>query len=121
MEGTAKADPREILLDVAIESWRFARLFQRLISKLDAVEAPRYAGQLRYHLKTLEERLEAAELRLVDIEGHPYDPGVAASALNIDDFAPDDVLEIEQMLKPIVMGSDGLVRPGTVMLRKVQR
>ena len=121
MEGVAQVDPREILLDVAIESWRFARLFRRVLSKLDADEAPRYVGQLRYYLKTLGERLEAADLRLVDIEGHPYDPGVAASALNIGDFAPGDVLVVEQMLEPIVMGSDGLVRSGTVMLRKVQQ
>jgi hypothetical protein len=115
------ADPRDILLDVAIESWRFARLFRRVVSKLDVGEASRYAGQLRYFLKILGERLEAADIRLVDIEGHPYDPGIAASALNIGDFNPDDELVVEQMIEPIVMGSNGLVRTGKVMLRKAQQ
>jgi len=107
------------LIDISVESWRFSRLFSRLISKLDAGEGARYTSQYRYYLKRLEETLEGAGLTLVNVEGQPYDPGVAASALNIGDFSADDVLVIEQMIEPIIMGSEGLVRSGTVMLRKV--
>ena len=108
------------LIDISVESWRFSRLFARLISKLDAGEGARYTSQYRYYLKRLEETLEGAGLTLVNVEGQPYDPGVAASALNIGDFGADDVLVVEQMIEPIIMGSEGLVRRGTVMLRKVE-
>ena len=108
------------LIDISVESWRFSRLFARLISKLDAGEGARYTSQYRYYLKRLEETLEGAGLTLVNVEGQPYDPGVAATALNIGDFGPDDVLAVEQMIEPIIMGSEGLVRGGTVMLRKVE-
>ena len=107
------------LIDISVESWRFSRLFARLISKLDAGEGARYTSQYRYYLKRLEESLEGAGLTLVNVEGQRYDPGVAATALNIGDFGPDDVLAVEQMIEPIIMGSEGLVRRGTVMLRKV--
>jgi hypothetical protein len=120
-EESSPTDPRTLLLEVAIESWRLAKLFGKVIAKLDAGEAPRYANQIRYHLKMLAENLEAAGLRLVTIEGHTYDPGIAASALNIDDFAADDLLIVDQMIEPIVMGVDGLVRPGTVVLKKVEK
>ena len=120
-DGFVKADPTQILVDVAVESWRFGRLFGRLLSKLDAGETPRFVNQLRYYLKSLEEKLEAVDLKIVNLEGHPYDPGIAASALNIGEFAPDDQLIIEQMVEPIIMGADGLVRQGTVMLQKVVR
>lgn len=108
------------LIDISVESWRFSRLFARLISKLDSGEGARYASQHRYYLKRLEESLEGAGLTLVNVEGHPYDAGVAATALNIGDFGADDVLVIEQMIEPIIMSSEGLVRGGTVMLRKVE-
>ena len=108
------------LIDISVESWRFSRLFARLISRLDAGEGARYTSQYRYYLKRLEETLEGAGLTLVNVEGQPYDPGVAASALNIGDFGADDVLVVEQMIEPIIMGSGGLVRRGTVMLRKVE-
>ena len=107
------------LIDISVESWRFSRLFARLLSKLDAGEGARYTSQYRYYLKRLEETLEGAGLSLVNVEGHPYDAGVAATALNIGDFGADDVLVIEQMIEPIIMSSEGLVRGGTVMLRKV--
>lgn len=110
---------RKALIDVSIEGWRFARVFGRLLSKLDAGEAPRYANQARYFLKKIDDGLEGFGLRIVSLEGQPYDPGMAISALNIADFGPDDILYVEQMIEPVVMGPDGLVRGGTVMLAKV--
>ena len=57
----------------------------------------------------------------MSLEGQSYDPGMAVSALNIADFGPDDVLIIDQTVEPIVMGPDGLVRGGTVMLAKASQ
>ncbi len=107
------------LIEVAIESWRLSKLFIRAISKLDAGDGSKYASQLRYFQKRIEESLESGGLRLVNLEGQPFDAGMAASALNGGDFGPDDVLIVDQMVEPIVMGKDGLKKEGTVMLRKV--
>ena len=107
------------LIDMAVESWRFARLFDRLVSKLDAGEGSRYVNQLRYFQKKLEDSLEASGMKIVNVEGQPFDPGIAASAINIGDFGPDDVLLVDQMVEPIIMGAEGLRKQGTVMLRKV--
>jgi len=87
---------------------------------MDAGEGARFINQYRYYLKRLEESLEQAGLRLVNVEGHPYDPGIAATALNIGDFGPEDHLLVDQMVEPIIMGQEGLVRTGTVMLRKAE-
>jgi hypothetical protein len=107
------------LIDIAVESWRFSRLFARVVNKLDAGEAGRYVNQLRYFQKKVEESLDLAGLKLVNVEGQPFDTGMAASALNIGDFGPDDTLLVDQMVEPIIMGPDGLKKQGTVMLRKV--
>jgi hypothetical protein len=108
------------LIDIAVESWRFAKLFNRLLTKLDAGEGARFVNQYRYYLKRLEDNLEQAGLRLVNVEGHSYDPGIAATAVNIGDFGPDDHLLVDQMIEPILMGREGLVKAGTVMLRKAE-
>ena len=107
------------LIDMAVESWRFSRLFAKVVNKLDAGEAGRYVNQLRYFQKKVEENLDATGLKLVNVEGHLFDPGMAASALNIGDFGSDDVLLVDQMVEPIIMGPEGLKKQGTVMLRKV--
>lgn len=108
------------LIDVAVESWRFSRLFARLVNKLDAGDGGRYVNQLRYFQKKVEESLDVNGLKLVNVEGQPFDPGMAASALNIGDFGPDDQLLVDQMVEPIIMGPEGLRKQGTVMLRKVE-
>ncbi|MCR9000960.1 hypothetical protein [Rahnella perminowiae] len=109
------------LIDIVIEGWRFARVFTRLINKVDAGESARYINQVRYFQKKLEENLEAGGLKLVNIEGQIFDSGMAASALNIGDFGPDDVLVVDHMIEPIIMGTNGLRKQGTVMLKKVQQ
>ena len=111
---------RKALIDISVEGWRFARVFGRLVDKLDAGETTRHANQARYFHKRIDDGLSAFGLRLVSLEGQPYDPGMAVSALNIADFGPDDHLVIEQMIEPVVMGPEGLVRGGTVMLARAE-
>lgn len=111
---------RGTLISMAVESWRFSRVFERLLMKLDAGEQNRYKSQLRWFIKKTEEVLEEAGLRLVNVEGLPFDPGMAATPLNIEEFDTKDTLMVDQMLEPIIMGKEGLVRSGTVTLRKVE-
>jgi len=106
------------LMEIAVECYRFSRVFGRLLAKLDARESNRYLNQLRYFQNKLQESLDSAGLRMVNMEGHPFDPGMAASALNISEFSPHDALLVDQMLEPIIMGPNGLKKQGTVMLRK---
>ena len=108
------------VIDMAVESWRFGKVFERLLLRLDAGEQDRYKSQLRWFLKKVENSLERLELRIVDVEGLYFDPGMAATPLNIGEFAAEDVLFVEQMLEPIIMGRCGLQKTGTVILRKVE-
>lgn len=116
-----ESNPSELLtralVDLSIDSWRFAT-FARMIEKGDADEAVRYDNHYRYYIRRIDETLAHAGLRVVNVEGHPYDPGIAVTALNIADFEPGDLLFIDQMIEPIIMGVDTLVRTGTVMLKK---
>ena len=121
IESIRQPNVQQSLIDLSIESWRFAKLFGRLLDKLDAGDGSRYINQLHYFLKRIDETLDTSGLKFVDLEGEPYDPGVAVSALNVADFDPDDQLVVAQMVEPIVMNDSGLIRPGTVMLRKVEQ
>lgn len=109
---------RKALIDTSVEGWRFARIFVRLIGKIEASEGVRYSNQARYFLRKIEDGLDAFGLRIVSLEGQTYDPGMPVSALNIADFDPEDPLIVDQMVEPVVMGPEGLVRGGTVMLAK---
>ena len=112
------ADLQRSLIDIAVEGWRFAKVFGRVLDKMDAGEGARYINQHRYYVKRLEESLEQVGLRFVNVEGSTYDPGMAATAINIADFGPADRLLVDQVVEPIIMGPEDLIRVGTIMLRK---
>ena len=118
--ATSPEAMRKVIINMAVESWRFGRVFDRLLTKLDAGDQSRYMGQLRWFMKKIEESLDKAGLRLVNVEGQPFDPGTAATPLNIEEFEANDTLIVDQMLEPIIMGKEGLVKTGTVILRKVE-
>lgn len=111
---------RSSLVDLSVESWRFAKVFERMAASFEEPEKGRHVARLRWFLKRTEEVLDASGLRIVNVEGHPFDPGVAATPLNIEEFGPEDGLEVEQMLEPIIMSGERLVRTGTVLLRRAK-
>ena len=51
-----------VIIGMAIESWRFGKVFDRLLAKLDAGEINRYKSQFRWFIKKVEEALEQAGL-----------------------------------------------------------
>ena len=105
-----------VLIDLAVDAWKFARLFERVVARLEAGEQARYINQVRFLLKRIDAAAEIAGARLVSIEGQAFEPGQAATPLNLDDFARDEPLVVAQMLEPIVMGREGVLRMGTVLL-----
>ena len=109
--------PEASLLELALESWRFQRLFSRALTKLDVLEAARFTNQHRYFIGKIESCLSDVGIRLVNLEGQPFDTGTAATPLNIDEFGPDDIL-VAETIEPTVMNGAGLLRMGTVMLKK---
>ena len=109
----------QVVIGMAVESWRFGKTYDRLLTKLDAGEQNRYKSQFRWFIKKVEEALEQADLRIVNVEGHPFDPGMAATPLNIEEFDANDALMVDQMIEPIIMGKEGLIKTGTVTLRQV--
>jgi hypothetical protein len=106
------------LVDLAIEAWRFQKLFGKALTRLDPTDAARFVNQQRFFLRKIDQSLEAAGLRLVNLEGQPYEDGSAAAALNILQFENGDPVIVDQMIEPIVMKHDGVLRAGTVLLRK---
>lgn len=118
--GASAVPPHHTIVRLAIESWRFSKVVDRMLTKLDAGEQSRYRGQSRWFTKSIEDALTEVGLRLVNVEGSRFDPGMAATPINAEEFASDDVLVVDQMIEPIIMGPDGLLKGGTVTLRKVE-
>lgn len=108
------------VIEILIEYWRFLRLFNRVLLKLDAGESQRYLGQLRFSKKKIFEILENHDLTLVDLEGAAFETGMAVSALNLADFGENDRLLVDQMVEPVIMSGGNVFRHGTVLLKRIE-
>ncbi|MDR1041813.1 MAG: hypothetical protein LBR80_16945 [Deltaproteobacteria bacterium] len=119
-EALTPENGMRIIAGLAVESWRFGRAFIRLLSMAKAEERGRFESQLRWFTRKVEEALAEAGMKIVTLEGSPYDPGMPAAALNIEDFGEGDELYVDQMLEPVIIDSanESLLRAGTVTLRK---
>jgi hypothetical protein len=110
---------RQSIIDIAVETWRFKKIFERAMLKLDAGEGNRYLSQFTWFIKKVDAALKTAGLRIVSLEGQRYDIGMAVTPLNIKDFRKRDKLYIEQMIEPIIMDAQSVVKTGAVLLGKV--
>lgn len=104
------------VMDIAVEAWRFHGVFERMLSGSDPAQAQRYVNQYAWFLKKVEKALQEAGLRMVSVEGQKFDPGMAVTALNIDEFDAEDELYVQQMVEPILMDETSVRRMGVVML-----
>jgi len=111
---------KNTVINLAIESWHFAKNYERAITRLNTNRTQRYTRQLEQFVQKVEESLEEVGLRIVNVEGTPYDPGMAATPLNIEDFEPEDHLVVDKMLEPIIMEGTVLAKTGTVTLRRIE-
>ncbi len=110
----------QTLINLIVEAWRFTKLFNRVVEKLDAGQGKKYLSQMNFFKKHLEQSLDNEGLTIMDLEGQIFNSGMAVTTLNIDEFNIKEPLIIENMIEPIIMGPDGLVKPGKVMLRKAK-
>ena len=107
------------VIEIAVEHYRFKNTFMKAISKLDFDEQSKYMSQFAWFSKKVTKAVEDAGLRIVSLEGQAYDPGMAVTPLNIDDFEIEDELKIVQMIEPIIMQEDTVLKTGTVLLGRI--
>jgi len=112
---------RKSIIDMAVESWRFRRIFEKAMTKLDAGDSSRYVNHFSWFTKKVDAVLENAGLRIVNVEGQFFDIGMAVTPLNLDDFDVHDRLIVEQMVEPIIMEAGSVIKTGTVTLGRVDR
>ena len=112
---------RDSLISIASELFRFKQVFGKAISKLELDEQNKYNSQFAWFSKKVLKALDEANLKIVDVAGQLYDPGMAVTPLNIEDFETDDVLCVVQMMEPIIMNGDNVVKTGTVILGRIDK
>ena len=111
----------ESLIDIGSELFRFRQVFYRMARKMDMEDQNKYSSQFSWFSKKVTQALDDAGITVLDLTNKPYDPGMAVTPLNLEDFEVDDPLIIEQMIGPVIMCEERLVKTGTVILGREKK
>lgn len=109
------------LISISSELFRFQRVFEKAVGKLDMEEHRKYMSQYLWFSKKVNQALAEAGYKLLNPEGQLYDSGMAVTPLNIDDFSTDDQLYVMQTIEPIIIQGDEVYKIGTVILGRVEK
>ena len=112
---------QDSLVAIASESFRFQQVYTKVLSKLDINEQAKYSSQFTWFTKKVTKALDEAGLKIVDVNGQLYDPGMAVTPLNIEDFETEDILFVAQTMEPIIMQDNAVIKTGTVILGRVDK
>jgi hypothetical protein len=120
MSSATQSSPLDntVFIDLAIESWRFAKRASRWIRSMPAHEQPKIVSQLLYFNSRIEAALQQSGLNFVELEGTTYDTGIPAEVVNLGDFSSADTLVVDQVLEPAVVGANGFLRLGKVIVKR---
>lgn len=109
----------DTILELTTEAWYLAKTFEHAILQLNIDQPRRYTSRIEWFLKKAEESLNDVGLRIVNVEGHAYDTGMAADPVDPPkNIGVNDSLEVTWMIEPIIMKGTDLIKRGKVYLRR---
>ena len=112
---------QDSLVAIAAETFRFQHVYSKVLSKLDIDDQAKYSSQFTWFTKKVTKALDEAGLKIVDVNGQLYDPGMAVTPLNIEDFETEDILFVAQTMEPIIMQDNAVIKTGTVILGRAEK
>ena len=112
---------RQSIAEIAAESWRYELALNKVLKRLDVMDAERFSRQYSYFAARVERAVAAAGLRVLDLAGQPYSVGLPVQAMNLEDFDEDDPLIVTQTIEPVIMADGRVLKTGMVMLDRARQ
>lgn len=106
------------MVKLVLEAYKLVSLTQAVLNNSDSTDARKYGSRLSFVLRNIQEILQESQLRIVSLEGIPFDEGLAISAVNLAEFDSHDDLVIDRVLEPLIMGPSGIAHSGIVSVRR---
>ena len=107
------------IAEIAAESWRFGHALNKVMSRMDVMEAQRFSRQYGYFSSRVSRAVSSAGLNILDLTGQKYSVGLPVQAMNLEEFDEEDELIITQVIEPVIMLNNRVLKTGMVMLDRI--
>ena len=104
------------LAEILAESWRFEHALEKVMRRMDVMEAERFGRQYGYFSSRVRQAMSAAGMTCLELTGQPYDVGMPVQAVNLDEFGEEEPLIITQMIEPVILCDGRVMKTGMVTL-----
>ncbi len=104
------------LADFVVDYWKIARGLEKTATLLQKMESKRLLSQVKYANRQLSAYADRFGFRIVEFDGLDFEPGMAASADNFDDFEHEAVLVVTKTIEPAIVREMSVVRQGRVIV-----
>ncbi|MBQ3455744.1 MAG: hypothetical protein IJG36_04850 [Synergistaceae bacterium] len=109
------------IVSLVCEAWRFSKACRDILPKLNDEDSARFSGRCSWFCRRLEEICGNMGLKIVEIAPcTEYDIGMAVTPINIEDFDVGDSLRVVNMIEPVIMSGDTVIKTGTVILERAE-
>lgn len=112
---TSAASP---LAALAVHYWKLCATLDRELAFMAAERVQAAEAQLRFARRKLESVLDAEGLRIATWDGAEWTADIPASPVNAEDIGVDSTPVVDATLEPTIIGPDGIVHPGRILLRE---
>lgn len=101
---------------LCVEFWKLVRASSKTVPLLAETEARRFEAQVRFSERQLAALMVTLGMRIVEFDGELYEPGLAATADNADEFDEGTDLAVSRTLEPAVVRDMRVLKRGRVLV-----
>lgn len=105
--------PQDVAITLMLETWRLWQAIGKLEAQFNTIA-------IRYPIKKMKDALESSGCKFIDLTGQSYDTGMAVDIITTEEdslIKSGDII-IKEMVSPIILWNNMLLRHGQVVLAK---
>lgn len=117
MGAESSEKTEQFICGLLTEVWRMQKSYESVLEKTEEKVRKRYENQSRFFVKRIMTLCQENGFKLVNYEGSAYDPGFPIDVVNMSEFSDTEKIMVAQMLEPVIMKDNRVLKSGLAIVR----
>lgn len=117
MDTVDKEKTEQFICGLLTEMWRIQKSYESALEKTEEKVRKRYENQIRFFVKRITTLCQENGYKLINYEGNAFDPGFPIDVVNMSEFSDTEKIMVAQMLEPVIMKENRVLKSGLAIVR----